>query len=144
MYLLVTCAYFVVTSYKLVMTSHALVGTKESLVVTCDSLLATRYYFVCTVDVLSCVCFCLSCARRAALDGFPAALLRFMSSMNDRPPCLIEKGGLRVDDRLIKLVRDDIAPGTGVDPEHFWGAFGKLVLENAPRSVRMHSMTLTP
>jgi malate synthase len=41
------------------------------------------------------------------------------------------KGGLRVDERLARLIKDDIAPGTGVDPEHFWAAFGKLVLDNS-------------
>lgn len=40
------------------------------------------------------------------------------------------KGGLKVDGRLVQLIKDDIAPGTGVDPEHFWAAFGQLVIEN--------------
>jgi malate synthase len=31
------------------------------------------------------------------------------------------------------LVNDEIAPGTGIDPEHFWSTFGKIVLENAQR-----------
>jgi len=53
--------------------------------------------------------------------------IRFMSVM-------VDKGGLKVDDKLVRLVERDIAPGTGVDPEHFWAAFGKLVLEEAPRN----------
>ena len=53
-------------------------------------------------------------------------LIRCMSAM-------IDKGGIKVDDKLVRLVERDIAPGTGVDPEHFWSAFGRLVLENAPR-----------
>ena len=52
--------------------------------------------------------------------------IRFMSVM-------VDKGGLKVDDKLVRLVERDIAPGTGVDPEQFWAAFGKLVLEEAPR-----------
>jgi hypothetical protein len=53
-------------------------------------------------------------------------LIRCMSAM-------VDKGGLKVDDKLVRLVECDIAPGTGVDLEHFWSAFGRLVLENAPR-----------
>jgi hypothetical protein len=56
-------------------------------------------------------------------------LIRCMSAM-------VNKGGLKVDDKLVRLVERDIAPGTGVDPEHFWTAFGRLVLENAPRCDR--------
>ena len=47
---------------------------------------------------------------------------------------MVDKGGLKVDERLVKLVQNDIAPGTGVDPEAFWAGFSKLVLENAPRN----------
>ena len=47
---------------------------------------------------------------------------------------MVDKGGLKVDERLVKLVQNDIAPGTGVDPEAFWDGFSKLVLENAPRN----------
>ena len=50
---------------------------------------------------------------------------------------MIDKGGLKVDDRLVKLIHDEIAPGTGVDPENFWSGFGKLVIENAPRFSRL-------
>ena len=52
--------------------------------------------------------------------------LRFLSAT-------VDKGGLKVDQRLVTLVKDEIAPGTGIDPEHFWSTFGKIVLENAKR-----------
>ena len=45
---------------------------------------------------------------------------------------MLDKGGLKVDQRLAELVEKEIAPGTGVEPEHFWKAFGKIVIENAP------------
>ena len=51
--------------------------------------------------------------------------VRFLSMM-------LDKGGLKVDQRLAELVEKEIAPGTGVEPEHFWKAFGKIVIENAP------------
>ena len=47
---------------------------------------------------------------------------------------MIDKGGLKVDECLVDLVQNNIAPGTGVDPEAFWAGFGKLVVENAPRN----------
>ena len=47
---------------------------------------------------------------------------------------MITKGGLKVDERLVNLVENNIAPGTGVHPEVFWAGFGKLVLEHAARN----------
>ena len=47
---------------------------------------------------------------------------------------MVVKGGIKVDQRLTQLVEKEIAPGTGVDPEQFWQAFGKIVIENAPRN----------
>lgn len=47
---------------------------------------------------------------------------------------MIDKGGLKVDECLVDLVQNNIAPGTGVDPEAFWAGFGKLVLENTARN----------
>lgn len=38
----------------------------------------------------------------------------------------VSVGDIRVDERLYNLVRDVIAPGTGVDPEHFWESLGML------------------
>jgi hypothetical protein len=66
-------------------------------------------------------------ARAGQRMGAGCMSIRFMSVM-------VDKGGLKVDDKLVRLVERDIAPGTGVDPEHFWAAFGKLVLEEAPRN----------
>ena len=38
------------------------------------------------------------------------------------------------DSRMVKLIKDDIAPGTGVDKEQNFGVFGKLILRNVPRT----------
>jgi malate synthase len=43
-------------------------------------------------------------------------------------------GGLRVAQELHDLVRDEIAPGTGVDPDAFWAAFGRIVRDLTPRN----------
>lgn len=48
--------------------------------------------------------------------------------MNNR----INMHGLRVDERLFNLVRDEIAPGTGVDPDGFWAALSGIVQELGP------------
>ena len=50
--------------------------------------------------------------------------------MNNRIPLY----GLRVDERLFNLVRDDIAPGTGVDPDSFWAAFSRIVQDLGSRN----------
>src|ERR1041384_5056110 len=42
--------------------------------------------------------------------------------------------GLKIDDKLYHLVRDEIAPGTGVDPEAFWRALGAIVKDLAPKN----------
>ena len=39
----------------------------------------------------------------------------------------VEIGGLRIDDQLYGLVRDDIAPGTGIEPEGFWLSLSQIV-----------------
>ncbi|MEZ4708495.1 MAG: malate synthase G [Caldilineaceae bacterium] len=46
----------------------------------------------------------------------------------------IEIGGLQVAKVLDDLVRNEIAPGTGVDPDHFWRALGDIVRELGPRN----------
>ena len=46
----------------------------------------------------------------------------------------IEIGGLRVAQDLYNLVRDEIAPGTGIDPDDFWSAFGAIVRDLTPRN----------
>jgi malate synthase len=47
---------------------------------------------------------------------------------------IIEVGGLKVDERLVRLVRDEIAPGTGVDPNTFWTSFEEIVKDLAPKN----------
>ncbi len=42
--------------------------------------------------------------------------------------------GLKIDDKLYHLLRDEIAPGTGVDPEAFWRALGAIVKDLAPKN----------
>ena len=44
----------------------------------------------------------------------------------------VEIGGLRVSEILYNLVRDEIAPGTDVDPGAFWIALGEIVRELGP------------
>jgi malate synthase len=46
----------------------------------------------------------------------------------------IDIGGLRVARELYELVRDDIAPGTGIDPDGFWRSFGEIVRDLMPRN----------
>ena len=46
----------------------------------------------------------------------------------------IEIGNLSVDKGLYELVQDEIAPGTGVDPDKFWTAFGEIVRDFAPEN----------
>jgi malate synthase len=49
----------------------------------------------------------------------------------------VEIGGLRIDERLHQLVRDEIAPGTGVDPEAFWKSLGEIVRDLGPKNRRL-------
>jgi len=46
----------------------------------------------------------------------------------------IDVGGLRVAKPLYDLVKDEIAPGTGIDPDAFWTSFGEIVRDLAPRN----------
>ena len=46
----------------------------------------------------------------------------------------VEIGGLRVDAKLYKLVRDEIAPGTGVNVDRFWRALGGIVRDLGPKN----------
>ncbi|MYK17145.1 malate synthase G, partial [Candidatus Poribacteria bacterium] len=46
----------------------------------------------------------------------------------------IEIGNLRIDEGLYALVRDEIAPGTGIEPDAFWKAFGDIVAAFAPEN----------
>ena len=50
--------------------------------------------------------------------------------MTDR----IQKGGLDIAAELHDLLVNEMAPGTGVDPEHFWAELEKIVADLAPRN----------
>ena len=69
----------------------------------------------------------LSSRRAGQWVGAGHMSIRFMSVM-------VNKGGLKVDSKLVRLVERDIAPGTGVDPEQFWSGFAKIVAESAPKN----------
>ena len=46
----------------------------------------------------------------------------------------IEIGGLKIDEGLYALVREEIAPGTGIEADAFWKAFGDIVRAFAPEN----------
>ncbi len=46
----------------------------------------------------------------------------------------IEVGSLKIDEELYNLVRDEIVPGTGVDPDAFWESLGTIVSDLAPHN----------
>jgi malate synthase len=46
----------------------------------------------------------------------------------------IQVGSLNVDERLYRLVRDEIAPGTGVKSDRFWKSLGAIVQELGPKN----------
>ena len=46
----------------------------------------------------------------------------------------IEVGNLKIDEDLYALVRDEIAPGTRIEPDAFWKAFGDIVAAFAPEN----------
>ena len=50
--------------------------------------------------------------------------------MNNR----IGIGNLRIDEELYALVRDEIAPGTGIDSDKFWKEFDNIVTDFAPEN----------
>ncbi|UTW13236.1 malate synthase G [Marinobacterium rhizophilum] len=49
----------------------------------------------------------------------------------------IKTGGLKVSADLYALVASDIAPGTGIDPEHFWAGFETLLDDLGPQNRRL-------
>ena len=74
----------------------------------------------------------------AILDaGLPVNKLHLTEGVQDQDghglwmSILNDCGDLRSQ---IKLIKDDIAPGTGVDKEQNFGVFGKLILRNVPRT----------
>jgi malate synthase len=46
----------------------------------------------------------------------------------------IDVSGVRVEERLYRLVSEEIAPGTGIEAASFWASLGKIVAELAPRN----------
>ena len=52
----------------------------------------------------------------------------------------VEIGGLRINEVLYNLVRDEIAPGTGVDPYAFWSALGEIVRDLGPGNRELLNM----
>ena len=46
----------------------------------------------------------------------------------------IQVGQLKIDEGLYCLVRDEIAPGTGVEAEAFWTSLGEIVADLAPKN----------
>jgi malate synthase len=46
----------------------------------------------------------------------------------------VEIGGLKVNEELYHLVRNEIAPGTGVNADRFWKSFGEIVRDLAPKN----------
>jgi len=49
----------------------------------------------------------------------------------------VEVGGLLVDCGLYQLVRDEMAPGTGVDADEFWISLGEIVADLEPGNRRL-------
>jgi malate synthase len=49
----------------------------------------------------------------------------------------VEIGGLKIDDKLYRLVRDEIAPGTGVKADQFWKSLGAIVRDLAPKNAAL-------
>jgi malate synthase len=47
---------------------------------------------------------------------------------------LVNIDGLRIDPELYGLVRDEIAPGTGIQPDAFWRALDKIVTDLGPKN----------
>ena len=46
----------------------------------------------------------------------------------------VEVGGLRIDGNLYRLVREEIAPGTGVNADRFWKSLGEIVRTLGPKN----------
>jgi malate synthase len=46
----------------------------------------------------------------------------------------VEAGGLKVAEALYGLVRDEIAPGTGVEADSFWASLGRIVKDLGPKN----------
>ena len=46
----------------------------------------------------------------------------------------VDISGLKVNEELYLLVRDEIAPGTGVNADRFWKSFGEIVRDLGPKN----------
>ena len=46
----------------------------------------------------------------------------------------VEIGSLKIDERLYRLVRNEIAPGTGIKADSFWKSLGTIVEELGPKN----------
>ena len=53
-----------------------------------------------------------------------------MIDPNDR----ITVGNLRIDHSLYEFVRDEMAPGTGLQADHVWASFDEIVTDLAPKN----------
>ena len=53
-----------------------------------------------------------------------------MTDPDDR----VAVGNLRIDPSLYQLVRDQIAPGTGRDPDVVWASFDEIIADLAPKN----------
>ena len=49
----------------------------------------------------------------------------------------IEHSGLQIAEVLYRLVNEEIAPGTGVEPDHFWSQFAAILKDLAPKNKRL-------
>jgi malate synthase len=46
----------------------------------------------------------------------------------------VDVGGLKINEELYDLVRNEIAPDTGVEPGGFWQALEKIVHDLGPKN----------
>ena len=49
----------------------------------------------------------------------------------------VEIGGLKVDQQIYDLEQNEIAPGTGVDPQAFWLALDEIVRDFGPKNIEL-------
>jgi len=47
---------------------------------------------------------------------------------------VVEIAGLKIQEGLYRLVRDEIAPGTGIDADRFWRALAEIVRDLGPKN----------
>ena len=60
--------------------------------------------------------------------------------MNATGADYVKLGKLDVARELYDLVKDEIAPGTGVDVEHFWNSLAAIVNDLGPRNTELLSV----